>query len=557
MNRLLLFLSLFASTSALAADAEWRDNGNAGCAGEIKFTRFTVTVVWNNLPGARIGVPMSIRNATNPTNSLFVFTPGTANGSTTITSTFDVHGLNTDAYGQTQHMDYVGTHTGEDAALTVTGGRDITRFNSQNTSGCPITGTMATATLAYTIGTSNTATWVGSVKANCSTQHALGLTVNGVQLSYQVTSAFATRAAPSTITANYSCTTQSNPDCVEGAPWIFSVDGVPSNSGTIHFESNHLFNTTLNVNGYGSFANPVFFDCGPKAGALGLSGTLSNPGGKAGHVFSVRVDGGGGTTVVTTAGQTSVSLATTVQDVQNGARIEWMIDGIVVATHFAAINCSYNAETSTTTCGGTDSYSGKVSDANPTPPPASPTPTVPPSPTVPPQSYTPPPMPTYTPPTPHTTPTGGGDVTVMNPQDIYKPIVDALSTTNSGTASRNNGFSHSTLDMANRGHIDDIQPLVDDAAAKTDQMVTKGGTLISPLKDGFSALPTTLGSVTTLPFGLANFNGIGPGGGFTQFPTTINLTPYLDWIALGRRVQLWGLTLFFAFLTVRALTWTQ
>lgn len=561
VKRLIILLALTGALSgkASAYDAEWRDNGASGCAGEIKNTHFTVTINWTNLPPARVGSPTSIRSATNPTTNLFVWTPGAASGSVTLSSTFDVHGINTDAYGVVQHMDYVGTHTGEDATLTVSGGRDITRFDSQNTSGCPITGTSVNDTLTYNVsGVVATATFDGSIKANCATQHALGLTINGVQVSYQVTSIFATKTAPSTVTIHYTCNSGTI-DCAEGKPWILSVDGAATQSGTIHYAPN--FAVTLNVNGKGSASDPVFFDCAPKSGTLALNGTLTIPPSGSGHSLSVKVKGATVASSSSSGGasmQTTITLTKLVEDVQNGDSIEWYVDGVLAKQSTVALSCAYNAELDQTTCTAVDTFTGVATqNASPTPPP---TPPPTPSPTTPPQDphYTPPPPPTYTPPPPQSTPTGGGDVRVMNPESIYQPIVDALKVDNAGTASRNNSASGTGADFSARGHLDDLQPQVDRAVGKVDAIKDKGVSAITGLKDSFSTLPTSLGTVSTVNFGTGLFNGIGPTAArFTTLPTSVDLTPYMTGINLARTVMLWALTIFFGFLTVRAFTWTQ
>lgn len=403
----------------------------------------------------------------------------------------------------------------------------------------------------------HTATWRASVKVNCSTQHALGLTINGVQMSYLVTSIFATKDAPSTISINYSCNSNTI-DCAQGKPWILSVDGDPTQSGTISYTGTPADPTyILNVAGKGDIGNPVFFDCAPATGTLALNGDLTIPPSGSGHTLSVKLKGVTVASASSSGGAattTHVTITKTVDNVANGDNIQWYIDGVLAKQSVVALSCSYNAEMQQTYCTAIDTFAGTASqNASPTP---TATPKATPSPTSPPQNpgYTPPPPPTYTPPTAQSTPTGGGDVRVMNPSDIYKPIVDALTVANPGTASRNNSASGEGANFSDRGNLDKIQPELEKAIQKQNSMVATGSTKLNALGDSFHSLPTSLGTVTSLNFGTGYFNGI---GGFTGLPTNVDLSPYMTAISLGRSVLLWALTIFFGFLTVRAFTWTQ
>jgi hypothetical protein len=404
----------------------------------------------------------------------------------------------------------------------------------------------------------NQATFTGAIKANCATQHAFGLTINGVQVSYQVTSAFATKDAPSTVAISYSCNSNSI-DCANGKPYIWAVDGVPVHSGNIVYNGGS-FASTMTVSGIPhGVGSPLFFDCAPPSGVLSLSGSMSIPPGAqgTGHTLSAKLNGVTIASSASAPGGQSVSVSATKDNVANGDVLNWYVDGVLSGTHTVALDCAHNAEFNITTCSDSATFTGVATGGTPTPPP--PTPTAPPSPTVPPQpNYTPPVPPTYTPPGPGPTIGGsnGGDVRVMNPQDIYTPIVNSLTLTNAGTVSRDNSISATGVTFG-RGHLDELQSQTDKALATQDQIRDKGTTLTAPLKTGFEGMPTTLGSVTTLNLGLGSFNNITTRGAFTTLPASVNLTPYMSGIQLGRLVQLWALTIFFAFLTVRAFTWTQ
>jgi hypothetical protein len=108
--------------------------------------------------------------------------------------------------------------------------------------------------------------------------------------------------------------------------------------------------------------------------------------------------------------------------------------------------------------------------------------------------------------------------------------------------------------------MDDIAGQVDDATGKIDSLVTSGTDKINSVKDSFATLPTGgLGSVSSLTIPLAALGSWSIGGhGFDMhLPNTIDLSAYAATISLARTLQLWALTIFFGFLTVRALTWTQ
>ena len=389
----------------------------------------------------------------------------------------------------------------------------------------------------------DTVTFKGAISVNCSAQHALGLVVDGVTIIYQVSDILATKSAPSVVSFNVAGNA-TNANYQEGKPWIMSVDGNPTNSGTIHYV-NHVALYVLNVAGRGDPSLPLLINCGdPDVGVLAISGNLTIPPlSGLQHTLMAKLNG----SIVASAWGAfgAVTLSKLVNDVKNGDVLTWYVDGTLVKTHTVALTCADNPESRVRTCTDTDEYSG-TAPGGPSPSPTPPRPT--PSPTVPPPGYTP---------TAHSTPNGGGDTTVMNPADIYQPILDALSVGNTGTASRNNsaGNSHDNgADFSKRGHLDDIQPQIETIAGKGDQIASKGGDAITKLRDSFSTLPTNIGTVSSLNFGTGYFNGIGH---FTGLPTSISLDPYMDGINLGRLVLLWGLTIFFVYLTVRAFTWTQ
>lgn len=187
----------------------------------------------------------------------------------------------------------------------------------------------------------------------------------------------------------------------------------------------------------------------------------------------------------------------------------------------------------------------------PTPPTAAPTPT-------PWSSAASTPPPNLAPPQP--APTAGvsaiqGDVRVINPQDIYKPITDALENIQKGggATGANNMPSHETADFDDRGKIDEIQGQVDEAMQGVNDIKDSGTEKISSLRDSFTTLETSLGSVSSIDLGLSSFNGL---GGFTGLGV-IQLGPYQNMIGMCRLIQFWILTIFFGFMTVRALTHTQ
>jgi hypothetical protein len=389
----------------------------------------------------------------------------------------------------------------------------------------------------------NTATWRGSIKANCPTQHALGLTINGVQVSYQVTNALASGGAPSTVSISYTCNSNTI-DCADGKPWILSVDGAATQSGTISYGgTNPVY--VLNVGGKGDIGNPVYFDCAPQSGKLALSGSLSVQPNSAAHSLSVKLNG----TTVAVSGTSAAGLSTsqmmslsTVVTANNGDTIAWYIDGVLQRQDVVAMTCG------TTdvgyTCTDSKSYSGTASGNPP------PTPTAPPV-TPPPISSTPPPV-TYTPPpagTPPTNVTVGGVVgqvvVVGNPQDIYKPIVDALN--GNGTApptiadaqvdpSFDTGAQPSPIANDQRGNLTTAINNAKNSFGNTKQAGWDKIASIQPLNLPTSGIGTKTSWGVTLPV-LGAF--------------TVDISPYQTWITLLRALLLIVMLIATWFITVK------
>lgn len=191
-----------------------------------------------------------------------------------------------------------------------------------------------------------------------------------------------------------------------------------------------------------------------------------------------------------------------------------------------------------------------------------PSPTAPPDPT--PHSDAPP---GSTPPV-VTTSTGaiGEAVIVENPQDIYKPIVDAvnalptkadiydavksgLEDAAGGNVPGTDGHAHNwdSPDLSVRGHMDDLQDqvdtLADDSDSARDSLVDK----INSMQAALSTLPTSFGTVSSVPVDLSKF--------IAGAPTSIELTTFLPVIGVIRSIMLWMLTIAFFVATIGAFTY--
>ena len=261
-----------------------------------------------------------------------------------------------------------------------------------------------------------------------------------------------------------------------------------------------------------------------------------------------------GTTPANAGNPTSATVTLSVPQATDGDSYQWFLDGVgqgagVVQT----TNVGTNEEPLYTFAEGINVSPVGGDYVAPTPPPQ----------TTPYPSASPPPIASgsATPATITQSISGGGSVnsaavTVVNPQDIYNPIVDAIGKLNQPQrAASDNAPAHDDVDLSERGHIDDLQGQLDDYMNKSDSAVAAGQQAIQGVTDSFQTLPTSLGSVGSLNIGwhrlgVFSFAGRSMDMGLPDF---VDLTPYQGFIAIARQVELWVLTIAFGYMTIRAL----
>lgn len=262
----------------------------------------------------------------------------------------------------------------------------------------------------------------------------------------------------------------------------------------------------------------------------------------------------------------------------NGDTWAWVVDGVtqgsgtVTLTNIGTPEAPIYSYTTT--------YDASVSGGDaPTPTPsATPTPTA--FPTATPYA-TPTATPGGTPPPsviPYTRGSGSGfsqAVTVVNPADIYNPIVADIDKTNSllsqlaspapaptpdlssvvnkldemehnGTTAPGTATdTHESADFTNRGHIDDLQGSVDSAISARNDVVTSLTDVINTFIGDASALSgASFGNTTTIPMPFS-FIGHAPAVGKIDLPDTVDLSNWSGLIAMLRAVLLWLLRIAF------------
>lgn len=528
-------------------------NVGGQCQYDDTATRVTRVINYSGLSGNTI---YEIRTAGNVGHTTFT-TDADGTGQAVL-PVMVIRADNSDAYGVTKTIDHTAHHLGNAQETPAFGGRTYTTINRNsggNCSGTPSYSGIQTieagfqprnwvdTTVTYTVGNVQTVTFEGAIKCSCATQHALGLTVDGVQLSYQVTSALATPQNPSTV--QFSVMGQSSEtNFSSGKSWVISVDGEPTNSGTISYPATGNAVYTLNVNGKGSPADPIFFDCGQRSGVLSVSGKLSVAAGAGGgHSMSVKVNG----ITVATTGPSEANLATVqeltlsklVENVSDGDVIEWFVDGQKKGSDIVALQCATNPETGIQTCSDTSEFSASVSGQAPTPtPPPSPTPPPTPAPT-PPPFQTPPPQPTAPPPqTPPPLPSP--DATAQTKQDFYDAVKKAVADSGDGFT-KDAPVSDLSSPTADRGKLDTLQETVDS--------VTEGYTGETGLLNRLGAITgwmggfkfTTLGRQDSWTIPAITF------GAHTLGPVTYSFASLGSIVPMVRQLLLWIITILFFF----------
>jgi hypothetical protein len=141
------------------------------------------------------------------------------------------------------------------------------------------------------------------------------------------------------------------------------------------------------------------------------------------------------------------------------------------------------------------------------------------------------------------------DVIVANPQDIYNPIVDAirqLTGENASTvAPTPMGFAG--VDTSDRGQLDNLSGKVQSSIDSTNAVVGNFQTGIASASN-FTSLPTSYGTVATITIPVG---ALVPG----MANQTITLSEWASEINIIRKLALWGITIMFAYLSLRALTY--
>ncbi len=327
----------------------------------------------------------------------------------------------------------------------------------------------------------------------------------------------------------------------------------------------------------------------PPSATASFAGKVTVPPHSKSHNVGLKINGavvGTGTSTQINATNSSEATYGTSQSVKSGDTYEWTVDGFGQGAAVITLSNSGSAEFPAWNAGPFVMDASVPGGDAPTPTPArsatpSPTATGTPFAAATPQPNGSPPNPgVISQPGPNGQPAiNSGAVTVMNPQDIYKPITDAigklpnpqdiydktrLAVEDAGAQGPQPGPSATSTAGANfssRGQLDNIDGKVLEGVQKVEQIQTVATTKIQALKASFSTLPQTLGTVTTLPFGFNLFNGIALGkansGMHFNFSETVDLTPYMSGINIVRQVLLWILTIAFGFLTVRAFAWEK
>lgn len=157
-------------------------------------------------------------------------------------------------------------------------------------------------------------------------------------------------------------------------------------------------------------------------------------------------------------------------------------------------------------------------------------------------------------------------VTVVNPQDIYKPITDAIgklplardiydnvlkavndSGSSAGTAPAVTQNTQGAGDYDARGHLDDLQGQADDAVAKAGAITSGFSGKVTSIAGQLAAMPSSFGSATSIP---VPFDTVGAIAGIS-LPAAIDLSPFMGWINMLRALLLWLLRIYMVVRTFR------
>jgi hypothetical protein len=345
-----------------------------------------------------------------------------------------------------------------------------------------------------------------------------------------------------------------NPPTVSGGRWItfFWESPITNDPGCSGF-----INTPVSIN-YAIGPLP------PTNGNVVFAGALHVPAYSSVHNLSLKING------VTVDTVSSIVNGTTVQNLDlsgsvgnvntTGSTYQWLVDGFsqggpnaLVFTNIGSNEVPIwqaNIGIDVTSAGG----------GLPTPTPAL-TPTATPYPTVTPvPGATPPPVPPGSTPPPSVIINSGGvtsgAVTVVNPQDIYRPILDGMAeqVKEGVTQSANSTINPGAVDTFSDGGPLDLSSntnvLSDDVSSATTRLKTKATDLkdaLNPSNHTFQGPSITNHSLifaVSLPH-LGAFSGGNSPTSQTSF--NVDLTPYAAHLTLMRNIGLLSLYIWFWF----------
>lgn len=312
-------------------------------------------------------------------------------------------------------------------------------------------------------------------------------------------------------------------------------------------------------------------------GSSHFSGQLHVGAHGAAHTFALKYNGATVDTETTPVNSatpfTSSITFNNTGSAHTGDTWAWVVDGVTQTSGVVTLTNIGTPEAPIWSY--TTTYDSSISGGDaPTPTPsATPTPTA--FPTVTPYA-TPTPTPGGTPPPSIIRNTVGGGtifsqaVTVVNPADIYNPIVADINKTNtllsqpaptpdnsaivnkldemehSGTTAPGTATdTHESADFTGRGHLDDLQGSVDAGiSARNDVVSSLTDAANAFIADASALSGASFGSTTTIPMPFS-FIGHAPAVGRIDLPDSIDLGEWAGLIAMLRAVLLWLLRIAF------------
>ncbi len=284
----------------------------------------------------------------------------------------------------------------------------------------------------------------------------------------------------------------------------------------------------------------------PAAATASFTGKVSVPAHSRSHNIGLKVNGavvGTGTSTQINSAKSSEATFGTSRSVSNGDTFEWVVDGFGQGATTVQLNNTGTVENPVWNYGPVVFESNVPGGDGPTPRPAL-TPSPSPSPTGTPFAMATP-QANGSPPTAAVISQPGwngqsavnsGAVVVVNPQDIYSPIVDAL---------KNKGGVQRQADLPNmegeRGSLDQLAAKNADNIAKINGAATQSSAMVTEAGNKFQGWATaSFGTVSVIDLPLNAFN--------SRFPSSVAVPPFFGTI---RKVILWLLVALWYFMAVR------